>query len=296
MQALRVLGILFISFVGGVLSADCCLPFYFEVGAGYDYFRSLPDGNWEGNTGGLVKANIAKDFCYCDQLWVAQIGGSFGIYDWNGNTSAPTDRQAGTQQQGFVTAGLSWRTPCSSGFNIGLAYDWMWNKNLGVFRVDANVDQLRYQAGYQFCCNDEIGLWGTFHLRTAYRESQEVPVAFRAISQLNLFWKHIYANCAETKVWVGAPVSSSMMFDSGRSGQFIVGGSFYAPLAYRLGLEGHASYMHPHSADDDLRSSLYGANIYIGLTYAIGGSGYCKKPYLEIANNSNFYLDTDLNF
>lgn len=296
MDALRVLSFLLFSFVGVSLSADCGLPDYIEVGAGYDFFRSLPDGGWEGNTGGLVKANVGRNFSSCGQLWGAQIGGSFGVYDWNGNLSAPSDKQAGVQQQTFVTAGISCLTPCDSGFNFGLAYDWMWNKKLGVFRLDANIDQLRYQAGYQFCCTDEVGLWGSFHLRTSHQESEQIPVAFRAVSQLNLFWRHTFSNCAETKIWIGAPVSSSMMFDSGRSGQFIVGGSFFAPLSCRLGLEGHASYMHPHSASDGIRSRLYGANIYIGLTYSFGGSNNCRNPYLDVANNSNFYTDTDLNF
>lgn len=296
MKTFRVLSVLLLSVFAGTASADCCLPFCAEIGAGYDYFRSLPEGDWEGNTGALVTANVGGDFCYCDQLIGVQLGGSFGIYDWNGNLSADSDLQSGTQKQAFVTAGFSWRTQCESGFNLGLVYDWMWNEKLGVFRPDVNVSQIRLQGGYQLCCRDEFGLWGAFHLCTAEREVEQIPIEFRGISQVNLFWRHTFENCAETKIWVGAPVSSSLMFDSGRSGQFIVGGSFYAPLACRLGIEGHASYMHPHSASDNLRSRLYGANIYIGLTYAFGGSGYCRKPYLEVANNSNFYLDTDLNF
>lgn len=295
MRAWRILSVFLLTIASVSLNADCCLPFRLDVGAGYDYFRSLPEGSWEGNTGALIQANLSHELCFCDQNWGVQLGGSYGVYDWNGNRSAPSDRQSGTQQQAFVTVGGSWRTPCESGFNVGLVYDWMWNEKLGVFRLDANLDQLRFQAGYQLCCRDEFGLWGAFHLNTAHRDFQQIPVSFRGISQVNLFWRHTFANCAETKVWVGAPTSSSLMFDSGRSGQFTVGGMFYAPLTSRLGVEGHASYLHPHSADDGYRSWLYGANLYLGVTYAFGGSANCRKPYMEIANNSNFYVDTSLN-
>lgn len=296
MIARRLLSVLFLSIASVALHADCCLPFRLDVGAGYDYFRSVPEGDWEGNTGALVQLNLSRDFCYCDQNWGVQFGASYGVYDWNGNGSAPSDRQSGTQQQAFISVGGSWRTPCESGFNVGLVYDWMWNEKLGVFRLDANIDQLRFQTGYQMCCRDEFGLWGAFHLNSTEKFSEQIPVNFRGISQLNLFWRHTFANCAETKIWAGAPISDSLMYDSGRSGQFILGGLFYAPLTNRLALEGHASYMHPHSDDDGLRSRSYGANIYLGLTYSFGGSVSCHRPYLEMANNSNFYVDTDLNF
>lgn len=293
---LRNLFIVLLSILGGELSADYCLPVCGEVGIGYDYFRGIPDGDWEGNTGGLTTVNIGKEFCLFDEQWGIQIGGSYGVYDWNGNLSAPSSRQSGTQQQAFITTGFSWRTCCESGFNFGLVYDWMWNKNFGIFRLQTNVDQLRFQGGYQFCNRDEFGLWGTLDLHWSERTSQQIPVTFRAISQINLFWKHIFANCSETKLWAGIPSKRSLMFSTGRAGKFILGGSFKTYFTDRLGLEGHASYMHPHSSSGAFKQRLYGANICIELTYAFGDYQCCKKPYLEVGNNSNFFVDTNLNY
>jgi hypothetical protein len=207
----------------------------------------------------------------------------------------------GVQQQGFVTGGLFSNPQYLCGFQAGVVVDWMFNENFGVFALNPSFGQLRFQAGYfAFDCN-EFGIWGTVNLDTAHKKAFEIPVAFRAVSQASLFWRHIFDSCAETMVWVGFPYQKGLMAHGKRAGQYIVGGSFSVPLTSCLSVEAHGVYMGPTKTRSSPRFMNYDANVCIGLTYAFGnGSNNCcqirvARPYLPVANNSNFLVDTNLN-
>lgn len=280
----------------GVLSADISLP-YAEIGLGYDYFRSLPEGDWDGNTGGLISFNVAAPApCLEEQNIDMQLGGSYGIYDWSGRGSAPSGLLGQSQQQAFLTAAIAQKDICFSGISAGLAFDWMWNRRASVFAANYNISQLRFRAGYLSDCENEWGVWGTLNTQTAHKSSQGIPVSFRAISQVNLYWEHYYENCARTMVWIGLPYKKSLSFSSGRAGKFIVGADFQVPLTCSFSIEGHASYMHGHSAPTPFKSRYYAANIYLGLKWAFGDSECCTFPYFSVGNNSNFITDTSLTF
>lgn len=279
------------------LAAENCIPFACEAGLGYDYFRSLPEGDWEGNTGGLASLNLCLPLPYVmDEGFGTQLGGSFGVYDWSGRGSSPSGNQTSAQQQAFVTAALFRRTPCCSGFNAGLAYDWMWNKNASVFGLQSSISQLRFQGGYVCDQTDEWGIWGTLDVHTSHRHSLGTPVSFRAISQVNLYWEHRFENCVRTMVWAGIPYKRSLMFTTGRAGRFILGASFHAPLTCRLSIDGHASYMRGHSAPGSLKQRTYAANLCFELKWAFGDVDCCAEPYMSIGNNSNFITDTNITF
>jgi hypothetical protein len=222
-----------------------------------------------------------------------QAGASYGVYDWHGRLSSPSDRQSETQQQVFVTGGFFRRAVCGSGINFGLVYDWMWNKNFGLFALDAHIDQLRFLAGYLSCGRNEFGLWGTMDLHWSRHSTQEIDVDYRAISQINAYWRHLFDNCAETMVWAGVPYKRNLLFSTGRAGKFILGGSFRVPLTCQLGLEGHACYMCPHSSSNKQRN--YAANLCIELKWAFRAED-CIVPLMPIGNNSNFLVDTNVNF
>lgn len=287
---------LFFTAVSAILTADFCIP-YTEVGVGYDYFRSLPEGDWEGNTGALASINTSMPAPYlCDYGIGIQAGGSYGVYDWSGRGSSPSGRQTNAQQQVFTTAAIFRRTPCCSGINVGLAYDWMWNKYFSVFGLQSSFSQLRVQGGYVVDQTDEYGVWGTLDVHTSHRHSQGIPVSFRAISQVNLYWEHRYENCAKTMVWVGLPYKRSLMYSSGRAGKYILGASFHAPLSCRWSIDGHASYMRGHSAPGALKQRNYAANLCLELKWAFGDTECGFEPYMPIGNNSNFISDMSVNF
>lgn len=281
-----------------------------DITIGYDDFRSLPDGSWNNNTGALIGANFAAPVyataCYD---FGVQLGGSWGVYDWAGRGSQPSGNFKNVQQQGFVTVGAFALTNACSGFNFGVAYDWMGNRNFSVYALDPNFSQIRFLGSYLYCCSDEFGLWGTAHVQTSHNSSQGVPVNFRSINQINAFWRHQYENCAETVVWAGVPYSRSLSFESGLAGRFIMGASFEVPLNDCWSVYGRGSYMFAKHQPDRIESRNDAMNICIGLNYAFGSTGEFEcadcgcsgcgcgfRALFPVANNSNFISDTSINF
>lgn len=276
----------------------CCdaIPFYGEVGAAYDHFRGIPDGTWNGNNGGVIGANFGAEAF--DTIGL-QAGASYGVYDWYGRGPVGSGSAGSVQQQVFLTGGLSYETPCCSGFQGGAVVDWMFNRNFSVFALNPSIGQVRLQAGYLLNGADEFGLWGTIDLGSSHKTVFDVTVSYRAISQVNVFWRHFFENCAETMVWVGLPYKKGLMFDGKRAGQYIVGGSFRVPLTHYLAIEGRGMYMGPTRNHFSSRFQNDDVNICIGLTYAFGTAAGCccnawhRRPYLPVANNSNFLVDTN---
>lgn len=265
------------------------LSFNVELNTSYDHFRSLPDGTWNGNNGAVLAANA--DVCLYDYMGV-QAGASYGVYNWDGRENYVFKNPRRTLQQVFVTAGL-FSSFCQ--FNAGIVYDRLFTKNFSVYSLNPSIDQVRFQGGYEFC-NEELGIWGTVNVTTAHKQALGIPVSFRAISQINVFWTHAFDNYAKTTVWIGMPYKNSLMFSHRLPGTFIAGFALRAPLTDRLYLDGHGSYMNARSGHGTKQSGNYAANICIGITYSFGDE--CPNEgcaYMPVANNSNFIVDTSLN-
>ncbi len=285
---------------GQSFAGECCwssLPIAGEINIAYDEFRGIPDGTWNGNTGGLVGANFAVGVF---DLFGIQIGGSYGVYDWYGRGAVGPGSACAVQQQGFVTAGFFRETLCPSGFQGALVLDWMFNENFGVFALNPSFGQLRLEVGYLLNATHEFGLWGTLDVHTSHKSSFQIPISYRAISQVNLFWRYFFENCAEAMVWAGAPYKKGLMFPGKRAGQYILGAALRAPLTANLNLEAHGAYMGPMQHCTSRHFQNYDANICIGVSYTFGlGEDVCcetrqVRPYLSIANNSNFFVETNL--
>lgn len=288
---------------------DCCedplfsFPLYSEISLAFDNFRSLPDGSWEGNTGGVIEFNcgmpINLNYSFCPEIGI-QLGGSYGIYDWSGRGSGYVTRSKRTQQDKFLTVGVFKRTSNCSGLNLALAYDQLFAKHFGAFGRSISIGQIRFETSYLIHNANELGIWGTIRLNTSTQEYQNLRVKYKAISQINLFWRHYFLTCAETTFWVGLPYQKGLMYRSNRPGKYILGGSFKAPLTNSLSIVGHAAYMRAISAKYEIESRNYATNICIGLCYAFGirndEKEYQFRPYLPIANNSNFLVDTNVNY
>ncbi len=280
----------------------CMLPLFAEFGEtvadlniSYDTFRGMPDGSWNGNTGGFGAANFGISLY--EQVAI-QLGGSYGIYDWSGRGSILNGNPKRIEQQTFLTAGLYRETPYCSGINVGIAYDWMLNENFGLFGLNPTIQQFRFKAGYLFWGSDELGVWGTVDTNHAHVNSDGIPLTFRSINQINFFWSHLFYNCAETTLWVGVPYKRSLMFTSGTAGEYLFGASFRVPLTCALSIEGHGAYMGAKWSHGITQSHNYDANICFGLTYTFCLFGDCcsiDRPYQPLANNSNFMVDTNLN-
>ncbi|MBS0616212.1 MAG: hypothetical protein JSR58_06645 [Verrucomicrobia bacterium] len=277
-------------------------PFFAEVSVAFENFRGLPDGSWQGNTGAYTSLNFGFSRPSLSKHgYGMQLAGSFGLYEWQGR-GALFSHISEIQQQGFITAGLFRNVPQRSGINFNLVVDWMFNDNFGVFSLNPNFGQLRAALAYLFGGSNELGLWGTYGVSTSHHTTDGIPVEFRAISQINLFWRHYFFNGAQAMVWAGVPYRKGLMFESGPAGTFIAGVDFKVPLTRRWSIDGHAAYMGPRSSPGEFQSRRYASDIAIALTYSFGSTKVEKGkkdsfgPYFPMANNSNFLTDTNLNF
>lgn len=264
------------------------LSYTLDVNTSYDYFRGMPDGSWNGNSGALIGANSGMTLFDCAGI---QLGGSYGLYNWEGRGNVVFTNPKAVEQVGFITVGAS-SSLCE--WNGGLVYDRMFTRHFGIYDLSPSIDQLRFQVGYTFC-SDEVGIWGTHSLTSSHKNALGLPVSFKAIGQMNLFWRHFFENNAQTNVWVGTPYENSLMFPHGKAGNFIAGFSFRVPLTQQLFLDGNGSYMVARTSHGVFQSRNYGSNICVGLTYGFSNGLDCELPYMQIANHSNFFVDTNTN-
>ncbi|MBI2742470.1 MAG: hypothetical protein HYX48_00940 [Chlamydiales bacterium] len=279
--------------------ASCETPLFYEsscplevdLSLALDDFRSLPEGSWNGNWGGYTAVNFKA---FLPKNFSTQLAGSFGLYDWAGRAYAPFTNPSSLQQQGFITVAASRQVACS-GINAGIAYDWSLNKNFGVFAVNPRFDQIRGQLGYLIPGGNEIGVWATYGIRTSHRESQELPLKFRGISQVYLFWCHYFKSNGYGMIWAGTPYRRGLMYESGRPGNFTVGAQFSVPVTKHLSIEGHGAYMGPRGSSGLIPAKNYASNISFALTYSFGKRRTQQSPYMTLANNSNFLVDTNQN-
>jgi len=158
------------------------------------------------------------------------------------------------------------------------------------------MGQMRGQIGYLFRGGNELGVFGTYNIGTSRHTLGSLHVEFRAISQANLFWSHLFAKGGMMTFWAGTPYRKGLMYPSGRAGTFIAGASFQAPLTSHLSVVGHGVYMGARSGSGFVESKNYAANVSLGLSYAFGGKKAGTRPYLPLGDNSNFLVDTNVNY
>lgn len=267
-------------------------PMEFDLSFAFDDYRGIQSGSWNGSFGAVTALNMTVPIA---RTYSAQLAGSFGLYDWAGRNSTPFKNSKSFQQQGFLTVAASRQTAHRCGWNAGIAYDWMLTNNFGEFAVDPCFDQVRGQVGYLIKGGNEIGAWAAYGIQKDHEHSQHVPLTFRGISQVNLFWCHYFKSHGYGMLWAGTPYRRGLRYESGRAGRFIVGAQFCAPVTKTLSFEGHASYMDPRGGSGVGPSKNFEANVYFGLTYSIGKRRIAKSPYMTLANNTNFMTDTNHN-
>ncbi len=258
-----------------------------------DDFRGIYSGSWPNSFGAFAALNLSIPI---NRSFSTQLAGSYGIYDWAGRASTPFKNSNTVQQQGFLTIAASWQTPNTSGWNAGFAYDWMLNKNFGLFAVNPFFDQIRGQLGYLFRGGNEFGMWSSYGIRKVHEESQNIPLKFKGISQVNLFWSHSFKTDGYAMLWLGTPYQRGLMYTAGRAGRFILGAQFSVPVTHSLSIEGHGSYLSPRGGSGIVPSKNYGTDLCFGITYSFGKRRIAKGPYMTLANNSNFMADTNQNF
>ncbi|HWC88569.1 MAG TPA: DUF6666 family protein, partial [Pirellulales bacterium] len=211
---------------------------------------------------------------------------------------------SGWQQQAFVTGGLFRRATPEVPVAAAIVYDGMINKNYGEFAESPYLSQLRIQTGYAVNDVNEIGFWCALHLNSdTHQLFNSLPIEWRGINQYNLFWHHKYVEtAADTWFWLGVP-EHSRLNGQGSLGQLILGSSGSAPITDRLVLYGNAAYMMP-SAHPSAAGSTEDA-FYVGFGVAVyprrnarqhNVRGNPTEPYLPVADNGSFFVDTSRSF
>ena len=264
-----------------------------DIGLSLDNYRSLPEGSWPDNMGSYFFMNFKAMFPHS---FLFQLGGSYGLYNWSGRSSALFKESNMLEQQGFITAALSRETCSEAGINFGIAYDWMLSKSLGVFAVNPYLSQVRAQLGYLIDGHHELGAWASVNKNTSHKISENIPLTFRTVSQANLFWTYHFENTGFATIWAGTPYRRGLMYSSGRAGTYIAGARVQAPLACGLNLFAHGVYMGSRKSLGGNPSKNYASNVCFGIMYSFGKEKARGSSYISNANNSNFILDTSSNF
>lgn len=274
----------------------------FYTFTGFDSWRGVADGDWQDNHGLHTGVNVGGPLPMLQEYGLAwQLGGSFGVYDWNGRSSTFPENAA-TQQQSFITSGLFRRAHEASAWSGGIVLDQMIANNFGVYATEPYLLQLRYQWAYAFNVRNEFGFWGTQELNHATQIIPDFipfPAATRAVNQFNFFWRHKFDLGADASLYVGAP-TNDRIGRQGTLGNLIVGGTFNIPLNDRLAVYSNIAYLNPTSANPDQgradREDSF--NFTLGVSWYPGRNarsrtvaGRTWMPYLPVANNGTFLVD-----
>ena len=185
-----------------------------------------------------------------------------------------------------------------------IVYDGMINKNYGEFAESPYLSQIRIQTGYSINETEEIGFWCALHDRSdTHQVFNRLPITWQSINQYNLFWHHKYQEtAADTTFWIGVP-EHSRLNGHGSLGQLILGSSGSVPITDRLVLYGNAAYLMPSSHPSAAGSTEDG--FYVGFGIAAytrrnarqaSVRGNPTEPYLPVADNGTFFVDTSRSF
>jgi hypothetical protein len=279
------------------------LPLTIVGFATVDSWRGLPDGHFQNNNGFKKGTNIGGLLPGLSDWGIgAQLGASYGLYHTTGRASAP-DAAGEFQQQTFVTAGFFRRATAEVPLAAGIVYDGMINDSYGVFAQSPYLSQIRMQVGYMLSESVELGFWMTQHGPGNTHYPDGIATSWRAIDQYNAFWHHYYPRTsADIWMWIGLP-SHHRLDGDGSLGQLIFGSSGSVPLSEHTVLYASTAYMMPSahpSATGSVEDTFY---VGFGPAHFIGPkarhktvAGNPQEPYLTVADNANFFVDTTRTF
>jgi hypothetical protein len=282
---------------------------------GVDSFRGITNGTRPDNTGVVSAANFGGKLI--DDYGIGwQLGGSYGVYDFAGKP-APDPQPATTMQQTFLTLGVFRRADADHRLSAGLVHDWMFTNNFGVFGNSPTLSQFRAQVAWAASAWNQIGVWGTVQDRTTSRATGAIgtPITYQAIDQVNVFWDHQYGAYGTTSRFsVGTPLGNRLDQTAngfpvggfgGTLGQVILSTNWMAPITTRMSGYINAMYMAPSAsagttAGGAVASAQEFWNISVGLAFSPRGNlrsktiaGRTYMPYLPVANNSSFLVDSN---
>jgi hypothetical protein len=267
---------------------------------GYDAWRGIQDDAWK-NSGMSTGLNAGTRLgAFSDWTGIGfQLGGSIGVYNWNGTDYRLLDNDEATTQ-GFVTYGLFRKPNERSPWSGAVVHDWMLTSNFGIFAESPTMAQWRGQVGYACSPRNELGIWGTWRGQGDSRVvSGFGPTTWRPVQQLSAYWHYKYGpGGPDTCLWYGLP-ERERLGQRGSLGDYIAGASANCPLTDGMMLYTLVTYMHPSAAPGPPGSNEEAWNFTVGVAFfprcnartsTLGGA--CWMPSLPVANNGYFLVDT----
>ncbi len=264
----------------------------------YEGWRSIADGSTKPNlnNGPNQGFNLAAPLPWLECYGIgAQFGMSYGAF----NAASSSN----TQQQGFVTVGLFRRADADRPVSFGVVYDLMINNDFGAYQQSFTLGQVRAQVAYAFTARNEIGIWGTI------RNGQEIKydplgnqLQYRAISQGSLFWHHKFGP-GGADLWLAAGLPSAYRLGgTGNKASFennIFSARLEAPITDRFKFFSSVQGWRPTDAAShhSLFDIISGVSFYPSAnarTRTVAGQTW--MPYLPVANNGTFMVDTNQTF
>ncbi len=264
--------------------------------------RGISDGSGENNNGFSYGFNYGTKLgALSDYTGIgAQIGASYGLYDLNGRSSGFRDKEI--QQQTFLTAGIFRAANKDSNFSFGVVWDGMFNTNFGIYAVSPFLCQVRGQIAYALNQQHEIGIWTAIRTNNASAAAGGQALSFRAVDQFTLFYHHRFGFGGDGVSWFGIP-DHTKLGGTGSLGQYTFGGTLTAPLSPRFGAFTGLQYMAPSSRSGAAAAVEEAFYITAGLTfYPYANSrpsnvaGDCWMPYMPVATDGTFLVDTNHTF
>jgi hypothetical protein len=268
----------------------------------YSSWRGISEGTGSNNNGFSYGFNYGTRLGAFSELTGigAQIGGSYGLYDLNGRASGFRDKEI--QQQSFLTVGFFRPADKTTNFSFGVVWDGMFNTNFGQYAVSPFLSQMRAQIAYALNEQHEIGFWAAMRTNTASAAAGGQALEYRAINQYTLFYHHRFLYGGDGVTWIGIP-EHAKLGGTGSLGQYTFGGTLTAPLSPRFGAYTSMQYMAPSSRTGAAASIEEAFFITLGVTfYPYANSrfknvaGDCWMPYMPVATDGTFLVDTNHTF
>ncbi|MBI2480812.1 MAG: hypothetical protein HYV60_19950 [Planctomycetia bacterium] len=275
-----------------------------EVWVGADAYKSIGDGGFSGfaplpfaignNFGAVTGFN--SGLALGDSRVRAQVGASYGAYDFKGRLTVAPGKDDSLEQQGYVTFGFYKRSDvcCDERLSWGVVYDQFFGHQWGWAMNEVYVSQIRGIVGYAINECNELGMWGTFATNQD-RVALGFPIGVvttevRAMNQVNAYWKHNWAFGANSTMYIGA-------FDQADVASWQLGMLNTAPLSHSVSLYGNFNYVVPGSATGLVGAAEEQWNASVGLVYYLGGkavnttvSGNKGLALLPVANNGSLLI------
>jgi hypothetical protein len=278
-------------------------------------WRGITTGDLPNNNGFTQGLNAGIPLPWLGEFgFGAQLGGSWSVYDLEGRRSAFAPNRS--NQQTFMTGGFYRRADAGRRVSMGAVYDIMWNEAFGALAANPTLTQFRFQVAYALGYWNELGVWTSLRDHSSYNTvivqqgAGTATAFFNPMNQVSLFWHHKWGmGGADSWLYVGATPDRRQLSDPlfggvADLGEFLVGGTFNAPVTDKIALYGNFTYMKPSTNAAQPFASIQDSwYVGFGLQFYPGASarsstvaGRMSTPYMPVANNGSFLVNTNRTF